>query len=130
MMRVGIDLLEITRFKNLISRYDSDTLLYLYTAAEQKHCNFVNKEYGLAISFSGKESVGKALGVGLAGLNWFDIQIFPQGDETLDICLTGEALKLAENLLIKQWNGYWNLLSDNLCVTAVITGSQDLTAGD
>lgn len=121
MKYIGIDLVDTARLNMLLSRYESDTLGYLFSPAEQTFCRASGNQCSLAISFSGKESIGKALGTGLAGLNWYDIQVLPKQDHTLDILLQGDALKRAKNRFIKRWDGYWRLLSDTLCIT-VVTG--------
>lgn len=118
-VRVGIDLVDILRIEKLFLKHDARTLSYLFTTAEQVHCQ-QNSPHYYALSFSAKESVGKALGVGLAGLNGYDIQVFPKADLTLQTLLSGDALKQAKQLAIIDWYGCWCFLNQTICVTTMV----------
>ena len=69
----GIDIVEIARFEQACRRH-SKLVARLFTDRElaelsKKHIS------SLAARFAGKEAVLKALGTGLSGLSWHDIEI-------------------------------------------------------
>ncbi|RJE48872.1 MULTISPECIES: holo-ACP synthase [unclassified Dehalobacter] len=72
-MYPGIDIIEIARFEQACRRH-SKLVARLFTDREltelsKKHVS------SLAARFAGKEAVLKALGIGLRGLSWHDIEI-------------------------------------------------------
>jgi holo-[acyl-carrier protein] synthase len=115
---VGIDLVDVDRINALFLKHDTATLSYLFTAEELAYCK--NNVLYYALSFSAKESVGKALGTGLAGLNWFDIQAIPQPDQTIRTQLTGNALNVAAERSISSWVGFWAVITKRISVTTVV----------
>jgi holo-[acyl-carrier protein] synthase len=63
---IGVDVLDITRIDNLLAKYESRFIDHLLTAAEKEQYVQTNRAaHYLAIRFSGKEAISKALGTGL-----------------------------------------------------------------
>jgi len=74
---LGLDLVEIYRIKNNVENYGNRFLQRIYTPSEIKYClnkNFV-KYPELAARFAAKEAVVKALGTGMRGVGWKEIEI-------------------------------------------------------
>ena len=86
---IGVDIIEIDRIKRAISRQGS-FLERIYTSAELKNHSNISS---LAARFAAKEAVMKALGTGIKGVGWRDIEILANGDGAPVIKLYGRALQ-------------------------------------
>ncbi len=75
---IGIDLIEITRIEQAITRSGQRFLERLYTAAEQAYCCTKASPYPYyAARFAAKEAFLKALGTGLREhMRWRDIEVY------------------------------------------------------
>lgn len=74
-LSVGTDIIEIYRVAAVIERWRDKFLNRVYTPAELRYCH--NRIPELAARFAGKEATSKALGTGIIGLAWRDIEILP-----------------------------------------------------
>jgi holo-[acyl-carrier protein] synthase len=94
----GIDLIEIRRVKVAMER--PQFIRRVYTPAEQAYCESRGRQSAasFAARFAGKEAVMKALGTGLAGGTWQDIEILPDERGRPEVLLRGSFAKLAEKL--------------------------------
>ncbi len=72
---VGIDIIEIDRIADVIARHGDRFLHRIYTDDEITHCRGRVPE--LAARFAAKEAVMKALGTGVRGVGWRDIEVLP-----------------------------------------------------
>jgi holo-[acyl-carrier protein] synthase len=73
MLSVGVDIIEIERIGRAISRWDRRFLERVYTEAEVAVCKGRVPE--LAVRFAGKEAISKALGTGLFGVSWREMEV-------------------------------------------------------
>jgi holo-[acyl-carrier protein] synthase len=120
---IGIDIEQISRIATLVDRYDRATLNLLFTSHEIDQCQSTPNPY-YAVCFSAKEAVGKALGTGLADIDWTDIEITicPEqfsnttAPHTLDIHLTGAAQHQASQQGIQAWFATWSTWNDYVLV--------------
>lgn len=89
----GIDVIEIERIARAIERWGDRFLHRVYTPAEIAHCR--GRAQSLAGRFAAKEAASKALGVGIRGLSWRDIEVVrgPRGKPVMR--LHGKAARLA-----------------------------------
>jgi holo-[acyl-carrier protein] synthase len=87
---IGVDIIEISRIKRAISRWQDSFLKRIYTPAELENHKNVSS---LAVRFAAKEAVMKALGTGTRGIRWTDIEIVTDGDGAPLILLYGRALQ-------------------------------------
>ena len=71
----GIDIIEIARVRAVLDRHGERFLRRVYTEDEVRHCRGRVPE--LAARFAAKEAVMKALGTGIRGVGWRDIEILP-----------------------------------------------------
>jgi len=70
---VGVDIVEIGRVAGVVARWGERFLRRVYTEAELAYCRGRMPE--LAARFAGKEAVTKALGTGIRGLAWRELEI-------------------------------------------------------
>jgi holo-[acyl-carrier protein] synthase len=76
-LAVGVDIIEITRIEKTLSRYGERFLHRVYTAGELEYCQGMPSR--LAARWAAKEAVAKALGTGMSGVCWREIEV--TGDE-------------------------------------------------
>ncbi len=72
---VGVDIIEIDRIEDVIRRHGNRFLERIYTPDEIRFCRGRVPE--LAARFAAKEAVMKALGTGVRGVGWRDIEVLP-----------------------------------------------------
>jgi len=96
MLSVGVDLIEIERIGRALARWDGRFLQRVYTEAEVALCRGRVPE--LAVRFAGKEAISKALGTGLVGVSWREMEILadPRGKPLVQ--LYGRAAQRAARL--------------------------------
>jgi holo-[acyl-carrier protein] synthase len=71
----GVDIIELDRVADVIARHGDRFLRRVYTEDEIAHCRGRISE--LAARFAAQEAVMKALGPGIRGVGWRDIEILP-----------------------------------------------------
>jgi len=73
----GIDLLKIERIEKIIKRWGGNFTTRIFTPLEREYCEKKknNKYQSYAGKFAAKESFLKALGLGLRGINWKEIEV-------------------------------------------------------
>jgi holo-[acyl-carrier protein] synthase len=73
----GIDLVKIERIEKIIKRWGDNLASRMFTPLEREHCKKrkSNKYQSYAGKFAAKEALLKALGLGLRGVNWTEIEI-------------------------------------------------------
>jgi len=100
-LSVGVDIIEIERIEGVLRRHGQRFLQRVYTPAEQAYCRGRVPE--LAARFAAKEAVSKALGTGLRGIAWREMEIL--GDERGKplVCLHGRARARAEELGLSEF---------------------------
>lgn len=72
---VGIDVVELDRVQRVLARHPQRFLDRVFTPAEQRFCRGRVPE--LAARFAAKEATMKALGTGIRGVGWRDIEVLP-----------------------------------------------------
>jgi holo-[acyl-carrier protein] synthase len=92
---IGIDLVEISRIEEKLSRHNNRFRDRVFTPAEVAYCEGRAARFAsYAARFAAKEAAMKALGTGWAeGIGWQEIEVFnnPAGAPTLH--LSGRALE-------------------------------------
>jgi holo-[acyl-carrier protein] synthase len=107
MQHIGVDIIEIDRIQQAITRWGERFLHRVYTDAER---GLYKKTETLAVRFAGKEAAVKALGTGMRGIGWRDVEILhePSGkphvnlyrgarDKANDLGLKGLAISLSHS---------------------------------
>ena len=74
-VEVGVDAIEIWRIERALSRFGERFLSRIYTEAER--IRYAGRVSELAARFAAKEAVMKALGTGVRGVRWRDIEVLP-----------------------------------------------------
>ncbi|HUG13546.1 MAG TPA: holo-ACP synthase [Thermomicrobiales bacterium] len=74
-VEVGIDVIEIDRIQQVLDRHGERFLLRVYTERERERYGARVQE--LAARFAAKEATMKALGTGIRGVRWRDIEVLP-----------------------------------------------------
>lgn len=93
----GIDLVEVERIRRARERWGERFLARLFTAGERAYC--AGKREGdasLAARFAAKEAVAKALGLGLGGFRWREIEVVNAASGRPAVRLTGATLRYAQ----------------------------------
>jgi len=101
MSSIGIDMIEIERIESAIKKWEKRFLHRIYTDAEL-HASADNVS-ALASRFAGKEAVMKALGTGIKGIGWRDIEIISNSDGKPLVRLHGNALNKAKELGLNEF---------------------------
>lgn len=101
---VGIDLIELDRFKAAMKRQGAAFLEKLFTPAERRYCEDKwNRIAHYAARFAAKEAVLKALGTGWSGgIRWTDVEVLRDGAGSVSVRLAGHAKKEASRRKIRR----------------------------
>jgi holo-[acyl-carrier protein] synthase len=96
---VGTDICSIDRIRDTHQKYGERFLDKILTAAEKSYVISRNRSMieSLAGRFAAKEAVSKALGVGLRGLAWKEIEIGRAPSGAPYVMLHGRASKIAKH---------------------------------
>ena len=96
-MHIGIDIIEIDRIEGVLNKYPKRFLEKIFTDFEQKYCR--GRASRLAARFASKEAVMKALGTGVRGVGWKEIEVQRHRSGKPFILLHGRAQKRAKKLM-------------------------------
>ena len=99
MIKVGIDIIEIKRIQNVKSKYPDRFLKKIFTENEIIYCR--NRSPQLAARFAAKEAMMKALGTGIRGVSWKDIEVIRYRGQAPQIKLSGRGEKVGERIGLK-----------------------------
>jgi holo-[acyl-carrier protein] synthase len=97
---VGIDVIEIARVRRALERHPARFLQRIYTPGEIAYCRGRTSE--LAARFAAKEAVMKALGTGVRGISWRDIEILPNYRGKPMVRLHDRAAERAESIGLRE----------------------------
>jgi holo-[acyl-carrier protein] synthase len=100
MHTVGIDIIEINRIAQTVKRWGDRFLVRTYTEGELAYCR--GRAPQLAARFAAKEAVMKALGTGIRGVGWRDVEVVRARSGAPSIKLHGRGAKVAERLAMSQ----------------------------
>ena len=100
-MSVGVDLIETERVARALERWGDRFLSHVYTPLEVEYCR--NHVPELAARFAAKEAVSKALGTGLRGVTWREMEVLADARGKPQIRLRGRARKRAEELGLEEF---------------------------
>jgi holo-[acyl-carrier protein] synthase len=93
---VGIDIIEVERVRKVFEHHGERFLRRVFTEMEIRQCR--NKAERLAGRFAAKEAISKALGTGLHGVGWREMEIVQLRSGRPTVTLHGRAKKRAELL--------------------------------
>lgn len=101
-LRTGVDLIEIDRIAEMVSRHGKHYLERIYTPAELELCG--RRAESLAGRFAAKEAVAKALGCGIGDVEWKEIEILGDEQNAPVLHLKGKAAQKAKELELNSWS--------------------------
>ncbi|MFL2783744.1 MAG: holo-ACP synthase [Dehalococcoidia bacterium] len=99
MLITGVDIIEIKRVEKVAFSYGDRFLKRIYTDGEIEYCR--GRAPQLASRFAAKEAVMKALGTGIRGVGWRDVEITRKRGMAPHIKLHGRAKKRASQIGLK-----------------------------
>ena len=73
MLTTGVDIIEINRVRGVLERYGQRFLNRVFTPDEIAYCR--GRAPNLAARFAAKEATMQALGTGVRGVGWKDIEV-------------------------------------------------------
>ncbi|MCS7258085.1 MAG: holo-ACP synthase [candidate division WOR-3 bacterium] len=96
---LGIDLIEVGRIKNAISRFSDRFKNRVFSPEEQEFCESrANKYLAYAARFAAKEAFSKALGTGLRGkILWREIVVIDNEKAPPHLEVRGKAKEILKN---------------------------------
>jgi holo-[acyl-carrier protein] synthase len=100
MLTTGVDIIEISRIKQTLDRYGQRFLDRIFTLDEIAYCR--GRAPNLAGRFAAKEATMKALGTGVRGVSWKDIEVVRAKSGAPSVKLHGRAEKRAERLQVSE----------------------------
>ena len=96
MLVTGVDIIEVSRVGGGVARYGDRFVRRIYTEGEIAYSR--GRAPQLAARFAAKEAVMKALGTGIRGVRWRDIEVVRRRGRAPSIKLHGTALARAERM--------------------------------
>ena len=99
MLTTGVDIIEISRIREVLNSYQSRFLKRIFTDVEITYCR--GRAPNLAGRFAAKEATMKALGTGVRGVSWKDIEISRKDSGAPYVLLHGRAARRADILGLK-----------------------------
>jgi holo-[acyl-carrier protein] synthase len=101
-------------------RHDEGTLASIFTMSELRLAAVARRRSEtLAVCFAAKEAMAKALGCGMAGIDWTEVDCCLNGQQ-LHVQLTGKAEKRARGLGTQQVLASWTSLGPDLVLAFVV----------
>ena len=123
MLSTGVDIIEIGRIAGVLERYGDRFLRRVYTPGELEYCR--GRPSKLASRFAAKEATMKALGTGVRGVGWKDIEVVRASSGAPSIALYGRAKVRAERLGVLEISVSMSDSQDN-AVAFVVTRREEV----
>lgn len=99
---IGIDIIEVDRVRRVFEHHGERFLKRVYTEMEIRQCR--GKPTRLAGRFAAKEAISKALGTGLHGVAWREMEVVQLRSGRPTVTLHGRAKRRAELLGISAFD--------------------------
>lgn len=99
---VGIDIIEVERVRKVYEHHGERFLKRVFTEAEVRQCR--GKASRLAGRFAAKEAISKALGTGLHGVSWSEMEVVQLRSGRPTVTLHGNAKHRAQFLGISAFD--------------------------
>ncbi len=93
---IGIDIIEIDRIAKMIEQHGDRFLRRIYTERERER--YGRRVPELAARFAAKEATSKALGTGIRGLTWREMEVLSNARGKPVLVLHGDAAARAAHL--------------------------------
>jgi holo-[acyl-carrier protein] synthase len=127
---VGIDIIEIHRIERTYRDFGERFLRRVYTERERER--YRGRPNELAARFAAKEATSKALGTGIIGIHWREMEVLPNRRGKPVLILHGEAAERARKLGLTSFSvSLTHSRTDAMAfVVATGPGSRDETPED
>jgi holo-[acyl-carrier protein] synthase len=96
MVAVGVDIIEIARIERTLADFGERFLRRVYTERERER--YRSRPSELAARFAAKEATSKALGTGIRGIRWREMEILSNRRGKPVLVLHGSAAERAARL--------------------------------
>ena len=93
---VGVDIIEIARIERALRDFGERFLRRVYTERERER--YAGRVSELAARFAAKEATSKALGTGIRGIRWREMEVLPNRRGKPVLVLHGRAAERAQRL--------------------------------
>ncbi|HEY1352628.1 MAG TPA: holo-ACP synthase [Ktedonobacteraceae bacterium] len=93
---IGVDIIEVERVRKVYARHGTRFLTRVFTEIEIRQCR--DKAARLAGRFAAKEAISKALGTGLHGVAWREMEVVQLRSGRPTVRLHGQAKQRAQLL--------------------------------
>ncbi len=97
----GVDVIEVDRIAAAVARWGDRFLTRIYTVGEIAYCRGRAPE--LAVRFAAKEATSKALGTGIVGLSWREMEVVPDRRGKPAMVLHGKAAARAAEIGLERF---------------------------
>jgi len=101
MLSVGVDIVSVSRIGRACARWGERFLTRIYT--ERELARYSERIPELAVRFAAKEAISKALGTGINGIGWREMEILSDRRGKPTVRLHGAALARAQELGLDEW---------------------------
>jgi holo-[acyl-carrier protein] synthase len=118
---IGVDIVEISRIENVITRWGDRFLTRVFTPAELSR--YGSRNSSLAARFAAKEAVLKCLDGCDMGIGWKEIEVLAEPNGKPNINLFGKALTAANELAIRELEV--SLSHSDAYAVAFVVGTSD-----
>lgn len=120
---VGVDIIEVERVRKVYEHHDERFLRRVFTEMEVRQCR--GKITRLAGRFAAKEAISKALGTGLHGVAWREMEVVQLRSGRPTVRLHGNAKKRAELLGLTAFDvSIADLSTFSIAIAVAIQASQ------
>src|SRR5581483_11335288 len=122
---VGIDIIEVDRIRKVYEHHGERFLHRVYTEREIQQCR--GKISRLAGRFAAKEAISKALGTGLHGVAWREMEVVQLRSGRPTVRLHGNARKRAELLGLSAFDvSIADLQTFSIAIAVALQASQQV----
>ena len=121
-MRIGCDIIEISRIKHFIEQHATQLIGRVFTQREWDYCQRQANPYpSFAVRFAAKEAVAKAFGTGIGkSLSWTSVEIVKHPTGEPDVILDNQGKQLLKQLPAKSIHISLSHSRDNALAVAII----------
>jgi holo-[acyl-carrier protein] synthase len=124
MLSCGIDIVELGPFSRLVEMGGDEFLQRLYTQQELSYSR--GRVPQLAARLAAKEACAKALGTGIRGVSWQDMEVLRDRRGKPVLRLSGSAARRVEELRVAEWTLSLSH-SDSLAIALVVMTGDGFT---
>lgn len=99
---IGVDMVEISRIERALARHERFATR-LFSARERERCLDCSRPARrFAACFAAKEAASKAMGTGIRGFSWKEMELLADAEGRPVLFLSGRAREVAQGLGIRE----------------------------